>query len=197
MGLVELKGNATGPNLTAPFTNKPCICCEYTVEEYKKRGKHSGWETIKKERIGNNFTLKDETGEVLVEFSKAELSLEPSFEEVSIMGSDPSEQVQEFLRKQDIKFEGFLGFNKYMRYREYRIEEGKELYVLGTARRRKGGDGQTNAGDIVIGKGITHHISDKKENQNVQKARYTAIFLIVLGVALFLIFFSYIFLWLA
>jgi len=66
-----------------------------------------------------------------------------------------------------MSFEGFLGMNKTMRYREYFIAPGDKVYIMGTADDNPfvhESSSQKSEHDIMIQKGNSfYYISDKPE----------------------------------
>ncbi len=172
MGLVEVCGEvvlAQGKLLKSPFSVKDCVYCKYAIEEYRRSGKSSHWVIVKSDEQMTQFYLKDETGMVLVDPEGAKLEIPMDFEFNSGWGKDPPESVKQFLNNNKMNFEGFLGFNKTMRYREYIIEPQNKLYVMGTAGDNPfvdEGEGANNATDIMIQKGVDgniYYISDRPE----------------------------------
>ena len=126
MGLVEVYGKVVpwqGTMLKSPMTNRDCVYYKYTTEEYRRSGKHSHWVTIKKDMGSIHFNLKDETGMVLVNPKGAKIDIPKDFEFRSGLGTDPPTSVKQFLKINNLRFEGSLfGFNKTMRFRESFIE---------------------------------------------------------------------------
>ena len=92
MGLVEIFGSVVPIKLLkSPFTNKECIGYKYTIEEYKSSGKENSWQIIKQGDSRNNFYLKDDTGNVLVNPIGAQLDIPRSYFFDSGFGKDPQE----------------------------------------------------------------------------------------------------------
>lgn len=174
MGLVEIYGEVLPEKknlLKSPFSQKDCVYCKYTIEEYRREGKNSHWVTVKSAEKMAQFYLKDDTGTVLVDPRGARLEIPMDFEFNSGWGKDPPESVKQFLKNNKMNFEDFLGFNKTMRYREYIIEPGNNIYVMGTAGDNPFvdlGNLAENSAGIMIQKGTidkTYYISDRQEKQ--------------------------------
>ncbi len=174
MGLVEVYGEVLSKEnnvLKSPFSQKDCIYCKYTVEEYRRSGKHSQWVDIKNGETMVPFSLKDDTGMVLVEPKGAKIEIPMDFEFNSSWGKDPPDSIKKFLSSNGMSFEGFLGANKTMRYREYIIEPQNKLYVMGTAGDNpfvSEGFGSNHSANILIQKGVndkTYYISDQPEKE--------------------------------
>lgn len=153
VGPVELKGTAEvrpgAAPFTGPFSGLPCVSYRYVVEEQRTRtvtrtvnGKttthtETYWATVDSGQARGVFALRDETGIALVDPTGASLPESRATEYGSHLLRDPPPHVQAFLQARGRTFEGLLGINKTMRFREWRLEPGTRLYVLGTAIRRE------------------------------------------------------------
>ncbi|MFC2075422.1 GIDE domain-containing protein [Bdellovibrionota bacterium] len=192
MGLVEIYGEALKGqvSLTSPFTNNECLYYSYTIEEYRRSGKSSHWETIEKESLGTKFYLRDDTGRVLVDPDGAEVDIPSDYQEQSGIGNPPPLQVEAYLKKRGIDHEGFLGFNKTMRYTEYYIAPSDYLYILGSAGDNplvEDATAQVGHEDIMIQKGdkkTVYYISDKSEKETLKSHFWKMFFQIYGGAAL-------------
>jgi len=196
MGLVEVFGEvipAKNNIQKSPFSNKDCVFCYYTIEEYRHSGRHSQWVTIKQEKIMSDFFLKDDTGLVLVDPNGANIDIPIDYEYSSSYGKDPPTSIKQFLKSNNLSFEGFLRANKTMRYREYLIEPGDRLYIMGTAGDNpfvKEATSKENVADIMVQKGKNekiYYISDKAEKHVLKRLRWKSILGIYGGSALIVI----------
>jgi hypothetical protein len=193
MGLAEIYGSVTRDGerlLQSPFSGDDCVYYRFTIEEFRKDNKggvmptivigenpggFSGgagggsWYTIKHGEDRTHFFLKDATGQVFVDPAGAKIDLKPDYEFTSGMGADPPQRVLSFLEGQGISHEGFFGMNKQMRFREYVVRPGDNLFILGTAGDNpfvEEGSAKANAEDIMIHKGENEKfylISDSSE----------------------------------
>ncbi|MBI2675021.1 MAG: hypothetical protein HYX24_01075 [Candidatus Aenigmarchaeota archaeon] len=189
MGLVEVYGEALpafGKILKSPLSAKDCVYYKYKIEEYRRAGKHSTWVTVKEGAEGIPFFLRDETGAVLVDPNGCDADIPQDFQFQSGTNKDPPASIRQFLAKNDMSFEGFLGINKTMKYAEYYIAPKDKLFIMGNA-----GDnpyveeatGTENAADIMIQKGDKnkfYYISDRSEKK-VLKDLGTKTFLGIYG----------------
>jgi hypothetical protein len=186
MGLVEIYGEAkaiAGNVLKSPFSQTDCVYSRYTIEEYRQHGKHSSWVTVKSGESRPEFMLKDETGEAKINPFKAEINIPVDNEFKSGFGKDPDKRVQEFLARNNIRFEGFLGFNKKMRYKEYYIAPGNKVFVLGHAKPAENGSGIS----ISKAKGQPFFICDKSEKDLLKTLAWQSGLLIGFGLILTII----------
>lgn len=169
MGNVEAYGKVI-PNkndmVISPFSKKPCAYCRWTIEEYRREGKHSKWVTLKAGSEGKFFYLQDDTGLVLVNPDKANVDIPMDFETQRV-----SEDIKLFCKSNAIDVSTFLGFNKTMRFREYYLMKGDKVYIMGYAGDNPfvdEGSSQKNEADIMIQKGPRnqfYYISDKSEKE--------------------------------
>jgi len=184
MGLVEIYGKvlpAERGTMRSPLSNKDCVYYRYRVEEMRGSGKNRHWVTIKRGEEGVPFFLKDETGTVLVDPAGARIEIPVDNEFNSSWGKDPPEQVKKFLNSQGLNFESFLGMNKTMRYREWFVEPGDKLYIMGTAEDNpylEEATAKNSVEDIMIGKGAhekNFYISDSEEKEILKKLKWKVI----------------------
>ncbi|MCX6814536.1 MAG: GIDE domain-containing protein [Candidatus Aenigmarchaeota archaeon] len=170
MGLVEVYGEVVSiKTLKSPFSGKECVYYKYQIEELRSSGKSSHWATIRKEERCEPFRLRDETGEILVDCTGAnvDIKLDNRFE--SGIGHKPPNQVYDFLDRNGIAYKGLLGIGKHMRYTEWFIEPKEKVYVMGTASDNPNvkltAKGMEN---VIIRKGQnegTFYVSDKSEKE--------------------------------
>jgi hypothetical protein len=132
LGLVEVCGIVVpcGKCLTSPFTEKDCVCYACTVEEWAG----NKWDKVISEESRTRFYLKDDTGSLLVDPKKGRIDVPASYDICSGSSKDPPRSVLEFLKRNGLKHDDFLGGNKNMRFREHCIAPGETLYIMGTAK---------------------------------------------------------------
>jgi hypothetical protein len=204
MGLVEVQGKIV-PSLKklriSPFTGKECVYFRYTIEEYRKSGKSSKWVTIRKEEIGDPFFVEDKTGRVLVDPYKADVSVETETEFESGLGKAPPQQVAEYCKASNVDIGGIVvipilgkqAMYKPMRFREYILPPGEEVFVLGTAMDNpdvEEGTAVEGSQDVVIARGegkLPFYISTRSEKEAMAHLSKGIIFLFLLGLGLLLL----------
>lgn len=138
VGLNELKGKALSRQpMRSYLTEKDVVYYRYTIEEEWKRSKvdgkgktktETGWETIKSGEQRPRFTLRDETGEVRIDPEKAEVEGARVLSKTCRRG-DPL-----YYGKGPAK--GVRGSTGHRRFREFVIENGQDIYLIGPARMR-------------------------------------------------------------
>jgi len=135
-GLVEVVGRAEcEKTLSSPLTQKTCVIWQVIVsEEVSERTngyRSTTWITRYKDTSEEPFTLNDGTGKIQIHPADAKLVLHYAVNEFSGFLQSVSPQIQGALENLGINTTGFLGLNKTLQIREYIIEPGKQIYVLG------------------------------------------------------------------
>lgn len=192
MGLVEIYGKVVPGKLLlkGPFSGEDCVYYKYTIQELRHAKNTTYWATIRNGEERANFCLKDDTDSVLVDPKGAKIEIAKDYEFGSGWGSDPPQEVLQFLEANRIRHESFFGFNKQMRFMESSIVPGDKLYVMGTA-----GDNplveeataKRGAEDVMIQKGRFdkfYYISDKPEKEILSRLRWKSFAGIFGGIAL-------------
>lgn len=146
-GHVELRGTARPVNerrvLRSPFTDTPCLVCEYAVEEEHDTRNGRTWTTVDSGSEYVPFRLEDGSGSVLIEPPGANLRLETDTRIDVDGGTKPPRTIARYIdetdavddqeRTVDLRlFE--LRTGKDRRFRERLLEPGDTVHVLGTAR---------------------------------------------------------------
>ena len=76
IGLVEISGKASiDKYLISPFSQSKCVYYKTLIREYQYNGKSSNWTTIDEKEQRIPFWLKDETGQVNINPTGAEISI--------------------------------------------------------------------------------------------------------------------------
>jgi len=162
VGLVELKAKAVGWNcFKAPFSGDDCVYYRYVVEEYQSGGKSGHWATVRQgSSEGCPFYVEDETGRALVYPKGAKDILVETYHLQTSMFSDVPSSIDVFLEATGFSIRGFFGFEKKLRFTEYRIEPGREIFVLGTC--------QTN--DRVVSQAYLRALEDALKEPHIALA---------------------------
>lgn len=160
-GFVEVKGRVKGGGalLTSPLAKKPCVYFRFHVEEHVQRGKNSYWRTVVDDKQCCGLLIEDASqAAVQVNLMAADLLLKPDAHARTGFMKDAPPELEQTLAEYGRSSTGLI-FNKTMRYVETVLEEGDELYVLGTAQRDPGGRTVIDKGnDLFI-------VSDQSEEQ--------------------------------
>ncbi|MFC2162331.1 GIDE domain-containing protein [Candidatus Altiarchaeota archaeon] len=203
MGLVEVKGEVICLEpLTSPISGTKCVSYSYTVDEYVREDASSGtgitrqtdyverWKNIRSGKKSTAFKIKDETGSLRVDpqGSRIDAPLSATYHEKragkgrglmdvladaidkSING--PEEKLIKIRPGQSISDPKPSD----LRYREYLILPGEELYVMGTA----GNDGK----ETTIARGLNErffYISRHSEKKISSRMGREAFMLMALG----------------
>ena len=127
-GYVELAGRCEliqGEDIRAPLTNTLCTWFHYTVEEYRNRGKNSGWVIIEQGTSDALFLLIDNTGQAVIDPDGADVTTETN------------ETWHGHSRRPDTMLSGntrkkwFHLTSRGYRYTEQRMHPGDPLYAIG------------------------------------------------------------------
>ena len=136
LGLVELCGKAEkATHLSSPLTKTECVLYKYLVEEYRRRGKSSEWVTIASgDSFYAPFWINDATARIMVFPLRAELILPVDYKFTTGLGKKIPAFLQEFMDTHGISYGSWL-FRRTLRFREWFIRPGENVYVLGTAKK--------------------------------------------------------------
>ena len=128
MGLVEVNGVAVPRSgAEAPFSGKPCVYWKVDVSTRSR----NGWAVIHRETSSQPFYLRDDTGLALVFPNGAEGDLNGGVDEVC-NGLMLPDCYREYLSRNHTVLGPLTRFGE-LRFREWLVEEGRPLFVLGTA----------------------------------------------------------------
>src|SRR5438270_5346104 len=164
-GFVEVKGKVkcAGAALQSPLSKKACVYYRFHVEEHVQRGKNSYWKTVVDDKQDAGLQVEDASqSSIRVNLLAANLILKPDNRASSGMFKEANAELEATLnQKYGKSSKGFI-FNKGMRYTETMLEEGDEIYVLGTAVRAGSDLTIDKANDMFI-------VSDESEEQLTKK----------------------------
>ena len=134
MGMVELNGTVEPRSDTvAPFTGKSCVFWEVEISTLsgRSRGGRTNWHVVHRNRSGNPFYLRDETGVALVYPQGADVKVGFGAEETT-HGLGVPEMYMQYMEQQGLGMRRMWAIGA-MRFRERALEPGVRLYVLGRA----------------------------------------------------------------
>ncbi|MBI4176396.1 MAG: hypothetical protein HY518_04270 [Candidatus Aenigmarchaeota archaeon] len=135
MGLVEVHGRVVPiKSLKAPFSGRQCAYYYYSVEDVTDdKEKYPYGSLMIYGHESEPFLLKDETGSVTVLPEKAIIEMPIGISTHFILdldyGKTMPENIKSFLKFHDIT----LSSHRRLRFREFRIDGGDMIYVIGTA----------------------------------------------------------------
>jgi len=123
-----------GP-LIAPLSGRECVFYQILIEQRVQRGKHAHWKTLVDDEDIQDFFI-EQNGErcmVLPETNPRNFIayLETDRTVKSGTFNNPTPEFMNVLKMYNINSEGFLGFNKRLRYKEAIIEVGERIVVAG------------------------------------------------------------------
>ncbi|MDQ2050555.1 GIDE domain-containing protein [Natronolimnohabitans sp. A-GB9] len=162
-GRVELRGRARpiddDRTLRSPFTDTPCLVCEYCVEEARTVRNERHWVTIASGVQSVPFRLEDDAGTALVTTLDADFRLEADTRIDVPGGTEPSAEIARALEQNAIerRYEsaatasvGRVSAND-RRVRERLLVPGDDVSVLGTVRTDSAALWETRPVDVVVG----------------------------------------------
>ena len=179
MGLVEIFGKVIPVEknlLLSPFSNTECVYYKYSIERWTQKDKQHHWQVVNSGKTSLTFKLQDETGFVLIDPVGAKIDIKTTTFS-SGAGQNPAFIIQNFLKLNNLTYEGFFGINYKMRYRESIIIPNDDLFIIGNATDnpfQEDGTAQHSMDDIMINRGDSdlYHISQKLEKSVIRS--YTA-----------------------
>jgi hypothetical protein len=128
MGLVEVSGTAVPRSqIEAPFSGKACAYWRVDISAHSR----SGWEVIHSNTSSQPFYLRDETGLALVFPEGADCRLTDGVVE-ECNGLALPDVYAEYMREHRTVTSALFSAST-LRFREFLVEEGRALFVLGTA----------------------------------------------------------------
>jgi len=126
MGFVEVNGRALArSSVTAPFSGHDCVYWQVDISVPSRRG--SSWTVVHSNASGQPFYLDDDTGLALVYPAGGECKLPHGVEEIVQPFSVPD------CYASYLKEHAPMLRMSTLRFRERVLEEGRQLFVLGTA----------------------------------------------------------------
>ncbi len=132
---VQVVGQAysVGSNITSPITQKACVVWQLEILEKRRSGRSTHWVTVYKNYSPEPFEVSDGTGRVRLEpRQNMELVLHNDVRKSSGVFSALDADVQNKLNALGVNTKGFI-FNKSMQVNERYVEQGEQVYILGTA----------------------------------------------------------------
>jgi hypothetical protein len=126
MGLVEVNGRVSGrSSVTAPFSGHECVYWQVDISVPGRRG--SSWTVVHHNACGQPFYLEDDTGAALVYPAGGDCTLPHGVEEI-VQPFNVPDCYASYLKEH-----APLLRMSTLRFRERVLQEGQNLFVLGTA----------------------------------------------------------------
>ena len=132
-GMFEVKATISESSdvIESPLSKLECVWFCIHIEEYVKRGKNSSWKTKLKISEQGHCILDDGSGECILDLKDIDFEFDKQYSGKSGTLDNPTQEEQAALNRYGMDGENFLGFNRKLRYTEYVLRPGDELYVLG------------------------------------------------------------------
>ncbi|WP_143106430.1 hypothetical protein [Pustulibacterium marinum] len=120
--------------LIAPISRRPCAFYHVVVERKRSSGNSSSWHSVIDEKVTSRFLIEDKGNYATISStSMVDSYLVKDHKQESYSFKDAPAYLENYLKSKGTSSEGFLGWNKNMRYREGILEEGELVAVLGKA----------------------------------------------------------------
>jgi len=120
-----------GHTLSSPLSHRLGVYYRATIEEYRSSGKSGSWYLIADEEQFVDFSLADETGEVLVRMVHPRVSVVNDTHSRSGTFDDATPAEESFLQRHGGCSLGLFGLNRTLRYKEGVFEPGEQVSVVG------------------------------------------------------------------
>ncbi|GAB7255831.1 hypothetical protein [Polaribacter sp. OB-PA-B3] len=124
--------------LIAPFSKRKCVYYKITIQQKRNNGKNSHWRTLISDSKIQEFFIETKGEHVIVRPKlnpknfKSYLVIDKKTSSGTF--NKPTKEFLEVLKKYNIRSDGFLGFNKSLRYTEAIIELEEIVTVAGIAK---------------------------------------------------------------
>lgn len=127
VGTVEIVGEP----LIAPLSGRSCAYYYILVEQRVSNGKSSHWRTIIEEEVSGSFLVRDGRYCAHINTQKVKSYIVQDRLYTSGFMEDATAVLERYLKAHGQESEGFLGFNKTLRYKEGVLEHGEIIAALG------------------------------------------------------------------
>lgn len=127
VGKVEIVGEP----IIAPLSGRKCAYYYILVEERVSTGKSSHWRTIIEEEVSGSFLVRDGRYCAHINTQKVKSYIVQDRLYTSGFMEDATAVLERYLKVHGQESEGFLGFNKTLRYKEGVLEHGEIIAALG------------------------------------------------------------------
>lgn len=115
----------------APLSKRECAHYYIKVERKVSNGKSSHWKTIIEEEIGHHFLIKDGDHYAFLNDQNIKSYIVQDEKFSSGFGNDATKNLEKYLNSKGEESEGFLGFNKTIRYFEGILEDNEKIAITG------------------------------------------------------------------
>lgn len=117
--------------LISPLSKRICSFYYVLIEEKVSTGKNSRWKTLIEEEVSSKFLIKDDANYAFINDQNIKCYIVQDERYSSGFLTDATDHLEKYLIKKGEKSEGFLGFNKTLRYKEGVLERGEKIAVFG------------------------------------------------------------------
>jgi len=124
--------------VVAPLSGRKCAYFQFTIEEWRHRGRSGEWVPIVEQTSHRDFVVRDGKTAALVRTADAEVALHKDEQDATGILGSPTPELTELLATYGQDATGLLGFNRRLRIREGVLEAGEHVAVCGVAQKYSG-----------------------------------------------------------
>lgn len=117
--------------LISPLSNRKCSYYYIHIEQQVSSGKNSRWKTIIEKEVSSKFLIREGTNFAFINDNNLKCYIVQDRSFSSGVFNDATENLEKYLNSQGHESEGFLGFNKTIRYKEGILESEEKIAVFG------------------------------------------------------------------
>lgn len=131
--IAKIIGNVEFINepLISPLSKRKCSYYYIHIEQKVSSGKNSRWKTIIEEEVSSKFLIREGTDFAFINDNNIKCYIVQDKSFSSGFLDDATENLEKFLNSKGYESEGFLGFNKTLRYKEGILESEEKIAVFG------------------------------------------------------------------
>lgn len=117
--------------LISPLAHRKCVHYHVLVEKHRSSGKSTNWYTLIEEEVSQKFLIREDGKYAYINSKNIKKYVVRDKKFSSGFGNDATQRLEAYLKSKGEKSEGFLGFNKSLRYFEGVLEENEKIAVFG------------------------------------------------------------------
>lgn len=144
------KVEVIGEPLIAPLSGRSCAYYYVLVEQRVSNGKSTHWRTIIEEEVSGSFLVRDGRYCAHINTQKVKSYIVQDRMYTSGFMEDATVVLERYLKAHGQESEGFLGFNKTLRYKEGVLEQGEIIAALGRGEWKNANSDQISENSRVL-----------------------------------------------
>ena len=170
--------------IRSPWNNRRCAYYRFHVEEYSEGSEGGGtWETYFEDAGPMSFVIADETGEIEILAHEGRTDLQLDRQAEFGKENEAPEQLRNLLKDKYGKFTK----NHTLRFREYYLEHGDQVYVFGQASQTDTGRWEMGHGEMPLIVSENGELAIENEIKNTSSSAFVWAWLTTIAAVLSLI----------